>query len=60
MIARPSKNKTSSKTTLYLPLYSKVANDNYSPKKNTLGWILLIAGLSLSLGTAFWIYERIM
>lgn len=60
MIARPPEKKPYSKTTTSPPLFSKIANDNYSPKKSFLGWIFLIAGFFLVLSAVVWLYERIM
>ena len=57
MIARPPEKKFSSKSTPS-SFFVKVANDNRPPKRIFLGWIFLVAGVLVVLGTTFWIYEN--
>ncbi len=55
MIARPPQKKSSFPPTRFLPLLTKVANDNRHPKKTIFGWVVAGTGLLLLAFSFLWL-----
>lgn len=60
MILGPAQKNLALKAKNQMPFFSRPANNNRPPKRNFFGWLCFLVGVLLSLGTFFWLYEKMI